>query len=69
MSSEKKAFKVVYGLIMDNLITDKEAYSLCEAIFQQNILQVPIPVPQIEEQEDTPQTASQIEVAGFRLPE
>lgn len=71
MSTEKKAFKVVYGLIMDNLITEKEAFNLVEGIFEQKIFQVPFPVPQQEEKTENPQeeVPKRIEVAGFRLPE
>lgn len=71
MSTEKKAFKVVYNLIVDGLITEKEAYSLVEGIFAQTILQVPIPVPQAEEKTENPpeEPPKHTEVAGFRLPE
>ena len=69
MSTEKKAFKVVYSLIVDGLITEKEAYSLVEGIFEQKILQVPIPVPQPEEKTENPQEEppKQTEVKGFHL--
>lgn len=67
MKTERKAFKVVYGLIVDNLLTEKEAYDLCEGIFEQKILQVPIPIPEITEEKDTTPTVPQIEVTGFKM--
>lgn len=65
MSSEKKAFKVVYGLILDNLITEKEAFNLVESIFEQKILQIPVPIPQDSPENPEEEAAKTIEVQGF----
>lgn len=65
MSTEKKAFKVVYSLIMDNLITEKEAFSLVEGIFEQKILQIPVPIPQDSLENPEQETAKTVEVQGF----
>lgn len=69
MSTEKKAFKVVYGLIMDNLVTEKEAFNLIEGIFAKEYYPVPVPTPVDLDQDNQQEQVQQIEVAGFRLPE
>lgn len=65
MSTEKKAFKVVYGLILDNLITEKEAFSLVEGIFEQKILQIPVPIPQESPENPEEEPVNNVEVKGF----
>lgn len=65
MSAEKKAFKVVYNLIIDNLLTEKEAFNLVEGIFEQKILQIPVPIPQDSPENPSEDTAKTIEVQGF----
>lgn len=66
MTSERKAFKVVFNLISEDVITEKEAFALMEGIFAQNIIQIPTPVPYIPETENsTEDTPKQIEVTGF----
>ncbi len=69
MSTEKKAFKVVYGLIMDNLVTEKEAFNLIEGIFAKEYYPVPVPTAIDTNQDNQQEQVQQIEVAGFRLPE
>lgn len=70
MSSEKKAFKVVYGLIKENLLAEKDAYSLIDGIFQKEYYPVAVPNPiDVTSQENQQEQVKQIEVAGFRLPE
>ena len=65
MSKEKKAFKVVYNLIIDNLITEKEAFSLVEGIFEQKILQIPVPIPQESPENPEEEPVNNVEVKGF----
>lgn len=69
MSTEKKAFKVVYGLIIDNLLTEKEAFNLVEGIFAKELIQIPVPIlPDEGQQENLIEEASkQVEVKGFHL--
>lgn len=67
MSSEKKAFKVVYNLIVDRVITEKEAFNIIEGIFQKEYYPVPVPTPvDTLNQENPPEEVTkQIEVKGF----
>lgn len=69
MSPEKKAFKVVYGLIMDNLVTEKEAYNLIEGIFQKEYYPVAVPTPiEALNQENPPEQPTNnvdVKVQGF----
>ena len=50
MRSERKAFKVVYELIMDGVVTEKEAFNLIEGIFEKEYY--PVPVPTVIDQEN-----------------
>ena len=70
MSSEKKAFKVVYNLIIDGAITEKEAFNLVEGIFEKEYYPVAVPT-QMETitQENPPEEATkkieEVTVRGF----
>lgn len=70
MRTELKAFKVVYGLIMDNLITEKEAFNLVEGIFEKEYYPVPVPtavesINQENPPEDTTKKIEEVKVRGF----
>ena len=70
MAPEKKAFKVVYGLIIDNLLTEKEAFNLIEGIFQKEYYPVPVPtavesINQENPQEEAPKKIEEVKVRGF----
>lgn len=69
MRTELKAFKVVYGLIMDNLITEKEAFNLVEGIFEKEYYPVPVPTSPDNitqnPQEETTKKIEEVTVRGF----
>ena len=71
MTTKKKAFKVIYNLIVDGVLAEKEAYNLIEGIFDREVMQIPVPVPtQVDlDQDNQQEQIQQIEVAGFRLSE
>lgn len=64
MRSEKKAFKVVYELIADGVITDKEAFNLVEGIFEKEYY--PVPVPTVMDNEENP-TEKSTDNMGFMV--
>lgn len=61
----KKSFKVVYNLIIDGAITEKEAFNLVEGIFEQKILQIPVPIPQESQENPEEEPVNNVEVKGF----
>lgn len=69
MRTTKKAFKIVYDLISDGLLTEKEAYTLVEGLFEKEVVQIPVPIPTIEEENPADDTMKDIattnQVIGF----
>lgn len=70
MSTEKKAFKVVYNLIIDGAITEKEAFNLLEGIFEKEYYPVAVPtavesINQENPPEDTTKKIEEVTVRGF----
>lgn len=59
MTNEKKTFRVVYTLIQQNKLTEKEAFTLVESIFNPKIEYVPVSLPEPEP------TENPVEVQGF----
>lgn len=72
MSPEKKAFKVVYNLIVENLITEKESFNLIEGIFSKEYYPVAVPtqmetITQENPPEDTSKKIEEVKVKGFHI--
>lgn len=67
MTTKKKSFKVVYSLIVDGVLSEKEAYNLIEGIFDREVMQIPVPVPTIEEENPVEEAPKQTEVKGFHF--
>lgn len=67
MRTTKKAFKIVYNLILDGLLAEKEAYTLVEGLFDKEVVQIPVPIPTIEEENPADEPPKQTEVKGFHL--
>lgn len=65
MRTTKKAFKIVYTLILDGLLTEKEAYTLVEGLFDKEVVQIPVPIPTVEEENPADDTIKTVEVQGF----
>lgn len=70
MKTKKKAFNILYNLIANQQLTNKEAYDIADAIFEVEFYPVAVPNPiDVTAQENQQEQVKQIEVAGFRLPE
>lgn len=69
MTTKKKSFKVVYNLIVDGVLAEKEAYNLIEGIFDREVMQIPVPVPTIEEEnpQESGNNKEEITVKGFGI--
>lgn len=69
MTTKKKSFKVVYNLILDGVLSEKEAYNLIEGIFDREVMQIPVPVPTIEEEntQESGDNKEEITVKGFGI--
>lgn len=69
MSSSKKAFKVVYNLIVEGVLTEKEAYNIIEGIFEKEYFPVPVPTSPDNitqnQQEETTKKIEEVTVRGF----
>lgn len=68
--SNKKAWNVLHNLILDGVVTEKESWQLARAIFDKEVIQIPIPVPTpvIEEEnpvDEAPKDKEEVTVRGF----
>ena len=67
MTTKKKSFKVVYNLILDGVLSEKEAYNLIEGIFDREVMQIPVPIPTAETENPMEEPVNNVEVKGFHL--
>jgi len=63
MASNKKAWAVIHSLIADGLLAEKESWDLVKALFDKEVIQIPVPIPTLES--DNPEPEPSKEVKGF----
>ena len=59
----KKAFRHIYNLIYEGVLSEKEAYDLIVGVFEKEYY--PVPVPTVVQENPIEEPAKQVEVRGF----